>query len=240
MLRSRLNIIIIFKIVTLTTVLSFPSSGSDNITEYYNENDQKSEVGSYAWKPLIEIDSDSFQKAILPSYIEWNSEIFQNKHISEACRKSLMNAWNDVRYRKTWAVKLFDSWAKFPPSGSWIGTLTDFGSYDQCLSIDRPVQYCLIDSKIPMPKMPRWNNLYDQLNVFPDYESMKSNNLNIPEDNLFYSLANISSIFYYVFVQTGVCLPYECSAEKDIKAISQSCKLYIFLYISIYKYRFFS
>ena len=167
------------------------------------------------WKSLIKINENKFKNLILPSYINWDTEIRSNENISLNCRSAFENALEDLKKQKTWSVKLFNSWAKFPPSESWIGTLTDFGSYDQCLSIEKPVQYCLVDSKIPMPRMPEWHNLYLQSkNLSQNYEP----------DDLYHTINNVSSIFYFVNILTGICLPEDCSSENDVVSIAQTCK----------------
>ena len=190
----------------------------------------KEDETEYPWKSLLDVSDDTFEKMIIPSSIDWQSEVFKNhSKISLKCRAMLGIALDNVHQRKAWAVQLFSSWAKFPPSGTWHGTMTDFGDYDQCMDVSRPGQYCLIDVSFPMPPIPQWHNLYQETSVFPslssDVLSNKTRRLIQSKDGIYSSLANVSSIFYYVYIQTGVCLPDECSSESDVRAIGNLSKL---------------
>ncbi|OTF74757.1 hypothetical protein BLA29_010211 [Euroglyphus maynei] len=65
-----------------------------------------------------------------------------------------------IHERKLWATKLFNSWSQsLVPSGFISGTITDYGDYDQCLSIDpeqsSPIisKYCLVEFEWPIPSI---------------------------------------------------------------------------------------
>ena len=122
---------------------------------------------------------------------------------------------NDVFYS-------FNSWAKFPPSGTLAGTLTDFGDYDQCLSVDiLPAQYCLVDISIPMPPMPKFHNYYQQSKVLPNIAELPSNSTvqYLANGTVYHALSDASSIFYYAYIQIGTCMPVQCTKD-DIRNIS--------------------
>ena len=64
--------------------------------------------------------------------------------------------------RKTWAFRLFNSWpSSIIPVGMILGTMTDYGDYDQCLNIDYSnvdesnnriqARYCLMTIRLPIP-----------------------------------------------------------------------------------------
>ena len=151
----------------------------------------------------------------------WSMASDNNTHQwpSEECRHDLLLSLKSLHHDHQWAWYLFQSWARIPPSGIFTGTITDYGHYDQCLSIDQffdsPIQpqYCLIDLSIPLPKpMPLHNNLNHRIR--PSRPSIA---------NLIYRdrLEEISSIFYYANFQFGICLPKACSIQ-DIKLIAST------------------
>ena len=108
----------------------------------------------YLWKRLVNMPTSVFESVFLPNYIDFHGDILQSEALSDDCKSDLYSALTALRLRQTWAVKLFNSWAKFPPPGLSRGTLTDFGDYDQCLGADVGAvvpQYCLLDIAAPMP-----------------------------------------------------------------------------------------
>jgi hypothetical protein len=120
---------------------------------------------------------------------------------------------------------VFNSWAKIPPSGLLQGTLTDLGSYDDCVSI-KPTyptdvhigvgQYCLIDLNPPsIPKHKPFHNLFHQL-----FNQTQSNQLN----GVFKKLSRKAQYFHYFSLRVGICLPSACDKE-DVKRIVNAGKL---------------
>ncbi len=79
-----------------------------------------------------------------------NSFVIESESVSKECRKSISQSLVAFENLEDWLCQMYNSWAKFPPTGILKGTVTDFGDYDQCLDIEpnevigKP-QYCLID-----------------------------------------------------------------------------------------------
>lgn len=187
------------------------------------------EKQEYLWKPLVEIATTTFERAFLPQYLDFQQDVLQSEAVSDDCKSDLYQALHSLRLRQNWAVKLFNSWGKFPPSGVTRGTLTDFGDYDQCLSISRPItsQYCLVDVSLPMPSMPQYHNYHQKVEVLPEKDDQLPIKPYAPlrllgqRNHTFYRhLEDISSIFYYVNLKVGVCLPKRCSTN-DIQAVAR-------------------
>ncbi len=122
-------------------------------------------------------------------------------------------------------LKFFKNYFEFQFSQSFLGlfegTLTDLGSYDQCLSIVSndligSPQYCLIDFSLPIPHpMPKHQNLFHKIkNLLPNDISNKTN-------NAFAKLANEASIFYWISLRIGICSPNKC-ALNDIYSLSKT------------------
>ncbi|XP_027196960.2 nose resistant to fluoxetine protein 6-like [Dermatophagoides pteronyssinus] len=183
-----------------------------NSCHYYSCNDE------YLWQPLLNISDNVFTKAILPHYIDFNHDIIDNHNISQQCRMDIHRSLLAFNQRKTWSFKLFNSWARSLPSGLMIGTFTDYGDYDQCLSIDHTdiiSKYCFVDLSLPMPNpMPDHHNIVKKFPVIPT-----TNNTNRPDlvsnGTIFYDLSHLSPLFYYIFIRMGICIPYSCS-DTDI------------------------
>jgi hypothetical protein len=121
---------------------------------------------------------------------------------------------------------MYNSWGKFPPAGILDGTVTDFGDYEQCLSIEPnevigESQYCLIDISLPLPEpMPIHQNLFHRVNVLPQY-------VNRSRNDVFFKLAEDASFFYWINPKLGICVPNKCSIN-DVKTIARKRKLYLF------------
>nr|XP_046910342.1 nose resistant to fluoxetine protein 6-like [Dermatophagoides farinae] len=123
--------------------------------------------------------------------------------------------------RRTWAFRLFNSWpSSIVPVGMMLGTMVDYGDYDQCMSVDPLdliVKYCLIDLTIPMPRpRPTMHNLFHETeNILPDDLYNKS-----MTGNFYHDLGQLSSFFYYAAIRKGICLPSDCTAD-DIEIITE-------------------
>lgn len=178
---------------------------------------------SFLWKPLLDVPNETFEKAFLPSYIDLERDIVQSEQVSVQCRNQIRTALHALSMRRNWAGKLFNSWAKFPPSGTLRGTLTDFGDYDQCLSVDAlSPQYCLVDISVPMPQpMPKFHNYYQHSEVLPVNENSNQTHQYLSNGTIYRDLAQVSSVFYYVYIQIGICLPEKCTPQ-DVSLISNN------------------
>ncbi|CAG2115481.1 unnamed protein product [Medioppia subpectinata] len=125
-------------------------------------------------------------------------ELLDLSDVSGNCSKSIFSTLDGIERLDDWSIQMINSWADFPPKGVLEGRLTDFGSYDQCLSIiDNHMigsaQYCSLDlvPYIPRP-MPKQHNLFHKIpNLLPiDIIQNKSNALNI--------MATEASFFYWI------------------------------------------
>ncbi len=135
---------------------------------------------TFLWNSLVEVPSDTFSTAFLPAYVNFTGDdVLLNDHLSEGCREAVALSLAALTARQLWPARLFNSWAKFPPSGTLVGTLVDFGDYDQCLAgrddddkeegddgemIGAGIasqSYCLVDVALPMPRpMPHQHNYF--------------------------------------------------------------------------------
>ncbi len=122
-------------------------------------NASENSSSRYLWNDLVTVPTAVFERAFLPSYVDFEAVLQQttlynraeinatkndqtttgnysskseNLAISVNCQKSLLQTLTALRARRTWAVKMFSSWGRLPPAGMASGTLTDLGEYDQC------------------------------------------------------------------------------------------------------------
>ncbi len=151
------------------------------------------------------------------------SEIINSANITKECVLSISDTLIALNNSDYWSYKMYNSWGKFPAAGILVGTVTDFGDYDQCLSIEPnqvigESQYCLIDISIPLPEpMPIHHNMFHRVNVLPEFIEKNQN-------HIFVKLAEDASTFYWVNPKLGICVPNKCS-QNDIKVIAKKSEL---------------
>jgi len=202
-----------------------------------NSNATRTLESHYIWqRTLFNVSDRHFRDSFLPNYVDFQRDVFENLRVTTQCRTAIRHALHGLSQRQYEAVKLFNSWAKFPPSGLLQGSMVDFGDFDQCLSQEyedqevsasTATQYCLIDFAVPMQQpIPRDHNLFNRPIVLPE-EPDDSKQTNY---SLYRHLERHASVFYYTFIQIGICLPQSCT-QLDAQYIVNSCKFY---YLQIY------
>lgn len=197
---------------------------------------------SFLWTSLLDVPPSTFSGALLPPYVNFTEDVLKNEKVSGECRAGVAQALDALSARKLWASALFNSWAKFPPSGTLVGTLVDFGDYDQCLGVEtgsdsHGTAYCLVDVALPMPRpMPHQHNYFHRTkgllpvskeidNIIKETAniSLKNEQIKIYLENgsVYRHLEQISSVFYYEDIQIGVCWPGNCSQEDVAQVMSK-------------------
>jgi hypothetical protein len=120
---------------------------------------------------------------------------------------------------------MINSWGSFPPTGLFEGTSSDFGSYDQCLSIEPngiigEPQYCMIDLSPPIPQpMPIHHNLYHRIDVLP--QEYYDRNITENSTNIFDTFSEFASFYYWISLRTGICMPSKCLSD-DITQLAKA------------------
>ncbi|KAI2807798.1 hypothetical protein BLOT_005737 [Blomia tropicalis] len=167
----------------------------------------------YIWKSLHDADPERIRHTFMPSYIEFESNL---RHLTIECKTSIRRTIVALEHQQNWAVSLFNSWGKFPPSGLTQGTLADFGDYDQCLSVD-DVQYCLVEMLPPLPPMPSVHNYHHKTKNLIDTNTILPQ---LNQSSFIRLMANESAIFYWATIQLGICLPNTCTTN-DVHFMSE-------------------
>ncbi|CAN7937042.1 unnamed protein product, partial [Ixodes hexagonus] len=110
-----------------------------------------------------------------------------------------------------------------PAGGILTGTLTAFGSYDQCVAIeakDSPDQipkftgrYCTVELRPPIPHKPKYYTLHDRKIIVERYNKNPS--------KVTGEIAEKMHFFYFLVYRYGVCVPSTCQRE-DVEKIASS------------------
>lgn len=152
-------------------------------------------------------------------------------NISSSCLASFLKLFTGVRKQETWAFKLLDSFGRID-SGTFDGTVTNFGEYDQCLGIDFPGdvdllddihassgnddeddpeesvvgKYCVLRIDIPMPPKPKRLRLHDPV--------IKLKGTSLENTILHYMSKTFDTLYSLKGFRYGICIPSSCSAEE--------------------------
>nr|XP_027205919.1 nose resistant to fluoxetine protein 6-like isoform X1 [Dermatophagoides pteronyssinus] len=208
-------IMVSYCVVIITILISFKSISTKSIQS------STTPVIDGKWQPLLNISDDTIRQLFMPRLLNLTEIANEWMNVSKNCRhdirESLAEMFEPSRNRQTWAFKMFDSWSKVPSSGMFRGTITDYGDYDQCLSIDKstiPTQYCLVDFAMPMPKpQPKHHNFFHKtIGLLP--ENFQHHN----GSTIYEHLEKYSSIFYYTNIEMAICMPNTCN-QNDLETI---------------------
>lgn len=144
-------------------------------------------------------------KSLLPTLMSHNGD----SQLSTKCMRAFMKYISGLTSVKLWAMKMLDAMSK-PPAGILTGTFSDFGAFDQCLDIELPNrkggvefrgQYCAIEIKPLLPKVPKNFSLAKQAHAEP-------------LDSIAREFVIGGMSFYYLKFRLGICVPSLCSVEE--------------------------
>ena len=75
-------------------------------TELPATNSPSSPSSSFLWEPLLAVNSEHFNQAFLPSYLNFSRDILSSAWISAPCSVRLRGALAALSRRQNWAAKL--------------------------------------------------------------------------------------------------------------------------------------
>lgn len=116
------------------------------VMDQRESNELKFALETYTqWRSASDEMIELFSRKLLPILMEHGYEV------DGTTVSGLLQVFNGVRALKPWALKLLDASAKLSP-GILVGTQSDFGDFDECLSIrtDDPSGLAGSDSSIPV------------------------------------------------------------------------------------------
>ena len=155
--------------------------------------------------------TDTFIRQSLPRILDAS----YSTNVSADCAAAFIQIFAGLRHDSSWVMKMFDSMAKIP-SGINEGTVTDFGSYDQCLRIQGPDtirgQYCLLKWAPPMPPKPKDITLQSRILDFTNTTL---------QDTFLDDLAGYAHALYDRYGRYGLCTPSACS-QNDLQQVVDS------------------
>ncbi|XP_022253984.1 nose resistant to fluoxetine protein 6-like [Limulus polyphemus] len=104
--------------------------------------------------------------------------VLQEENVTTKCTNDVHLLLEDLKELKTWAFEMLDSTGK-PPGGLLEGTVTAFGSFDQCINIKKEKddsqllrgQYCSVHLRPPLPPRNRYASVVKPLDVFKNISS---------------------------------------------------------------------
>ncbi|XP_022242420.1 nose resistant to fluoxetine protein 6-like [Limulus polyphemus] len=176
-----------------------------------------------SWMNLEKMLGEAIAKVVLklfPTLIRVGLET----KLSNQCRNSMLKTVLGIRHLKPWAFKMLDASGK-PSGGLLSGTLTSFGSYDECINVivnewnkvsnKTEVyftgQYCTVDIRPPLPPKPHYYTVHHRLEMFEN----SSDSFKILAD-----VSNRAHVFYFLSLRLGLCIPSTCSA-RDLEQFAQ-------------------
>ncbi|GIY12985.1 nose resistant to fluoxetine protein 6 [Caerostris darwini] len=162
----------------------------------------------------IENQLSNLMRAILKNILPSVVNIVDASSLSKDCVQSLSRYASDLIDVRAWAMKMFDSTSKLP-SGILEGTLSELGSYDQCLNVEVPFnngsidlqgQYCGVEIDRILPKIPF--NFY-----------LGKTHKTDPLGSVGKLIEDVGSIFFYSKFRFGVCVPSKCT-QQDMQRMA--------------------
>ncbi|GFY53419.1 nose resistant to fluoxetine protein 6 [Trichonephila inaurata madagascariensis] len=154
--------------------------------------------------------------------------------ISPECKHSLFQWIADLRAMKPYALRMADASAKMI-NGILTGTLSSFGSYDQCVETtipkkSIPAQYCTIEAWPPLPPKPRFYALNKRLDAFKRFENEQEVGVCVPSTCSRDDLYNISNMVTKRFFPANVTVP-RCETKQ--KLVIENYQIPMFCVIAI-------
>ena len=130
------------------------------------------------------------------------------------------------------SVVVLDSFGSFPPSGFAEGVLSDFGEYDECLSVVSPEttdkqppikgRYCLMKLILPYPQkedMESDESLNEEIKLDPKYRAEEIDLQKLTLKTIVETLNIVSGTIY----RMGVCMPSTCT-PTEFEDIINKCE----------------
>ncbi|KAI1289480.1 Nose resistant to fluoxetine protein 6 [Halotydeus destructor] len=165
-----------------------------------------------AWS-LFGQQAAKWSKSLVSQWRPRLDKIFNETSIAVQCKHSLLSIMTSIENLDEWAIKLIDSWGKFPMSGFLEGTMTDYGDFDECINLEPnaimgSAQYCSVEFRPLLPERPKMHILNHQLSRFYNLSGLHNST-----DSVLDRLISKAHYLYYVTPRIGICMPSKCSAQ---------------------------
>lgn len=177
------------------------------------ENDREKLLD--AWKRMddnVLSITDTALKLALPFLTRMGVEA----EVETECAGSLLKLLRGIKNQEDWAFKMLDASGKLF-SGLYSGTISSFGTFDQCVAIEVPDpydserlqlrgKYCTVDFRQILPQKKRYTRMNDVIEELSNFTAKTS------IVRRFVSLARYS---YFLATRIGMCVPSTCT-DQDI------------------------
>ena len=140
-------------------------------------------------------------------------------------------------------ISVVDSIGSFPPSGFAEGVFSDFGEYEECLSIESPDikrfptvkgKYCLARLILPFP-VSNGEGVPNLTEVSSIIDMMGMSELNqITIDDL----VNLLNVFNGITFNLGICIPSICDPEEVQDMLNKSETIILLNNLKTISYKF--
>ncbi|XP_067137074.1 nose resistant to fluoxetine protein 6-like [Centruroides vittatus] len=191
------------------------------------EEDPEKELIDFlnSMKGFIRDMSDKALKQLLPIFMSMSSEL----KLSNNCTFAFLQVVRGLREFRPWTMKLIDANSKIP-EGILYGSMSTFGSYDECLSVvvdeedpnSMKGQYCSINISPYLPPRPRQ---YTFDSAFQEYPVLKKK---LQEMHM----SDLMPSYYFIQHRFGLCLPSSCS-RKDVEEMTSLASHHIKINVSV-------
>ncbi|KFM59865.1 Nose resistant to fluoxetine protein 6, partial [Stegodyphus mimosarum] len=198
-------VILIFLITSFLIVFCYGTSDSNSRDHDHLEEEYEIKKWEENFRKIKKV-TGTVIKTAMPYLMSGVSS--ENLHLSAECRRALLLWVSDLRSLKPWALRMVDASAKMM-NGILTGTLSAFGSFDQCVEISVPNrgfqgQYCSIEAWPPLPPKPRFYALNQRLKAFEKFEN---------DTGVMGEFTKYVQLFYMFPFRVGVCVPSACSTS---------------------------
>lgn len=200
----------------LSELLSRVGPNIRSSSEYFDFKDIDLNDSREAWS-LMHATAEHFAKEQVHYFKPRILQFAREANVSSACQSAIESSLNLMSRLDSGAVKMWSATGNFPPVGLFDGQLHDLGSYRGCVDSlpnngSKYTAYCTISARPVTPKRPPFHMTFHEI---PRSVLEKNSTSDIIGE-----LRRRAQYFYYMYLKTGVCVPFECSPVDIQKAAS--------------------
>lgn len=191
-------------------------------SDFHDFVDVTKEDSEFAWLKLEETARQYVGKQA-KNFKYQIDEIVSHANISDKCQVALLQTVLSYANFDFWAVRMIDSWGKFPPAGLFDGYFSDFGSYKSCVDLNIPknapisgTNYCVLAYRPIVKKRPKFHLIIEEIDGQKNksHSEIANGNNPVEYESPIVWMRRKSQYFHYLYLKTGICLPRECGVVE--------------------------
>lgn len=203
-------------------------------SDYHDYQDIKLNESIEAWQ-LMHKRVMEFAQNQVQFYAPKIDTFLEEANVTSKCRESVSSSMESIKKLNSRAIQMVSSTGNFPPVGLFDGQFSDIGSYRGCvdarLTVNQRVanqylSYCLLSFRPTVPSRYPYHRIFERedkrlVNLWTKSENnhTNSNSADGESEDIFFDFANFAQYFHYVHLQTGVCVPHDCS-HYDLQQVA--------------------